>query len=172
MRASRISATLAALALCLAAGCAGHHPSPGASPSALPLLLDDRGIIMPLAKAERSISLRPFLPVKTPLAYAALPGLGGPDIPTTRGIGIEYLTSAGARVILSQWPKQHFTLNFITRDITMTPCLPVLFMHTNLAWTTKRGSLMTLIPDGNMSAKSLLSEARRLLSHGACTARG
>lgn len=158
-----------ALAFALA-GCSGRHaPSPNATPSGAPLRLDDRGTIMSLAKLRRNVDLRPFVPVPNPLAYAALPGLGGPDTPANRGVGIEYVAPSGSRMILSEWPKQNYRLNFITKDITATPCVPVIFMHKNIAWTSKRGALMTLIADGEGSRQELEREARRLLARGACT---
>ncbi|NNM92066.1 MAG: hypothetical protein HKL92_01855, partial [Candidatus Eremiobacteraeota bacterium] len=101
------------------ASCSGRHaPSPNATPSGPPLLLDDRGTIMSLAKLRQNVDLRPYVPVPNPLAYAALPGLGGPDTPANRGVGIEYVAPSGSRMILSEWPKQRYRLNFITKDIT------------------------------------------------------
>lgn len=169
LRNARSVAFAAALAL-VAVACSGKHaPSPSATPIGPPLLLDDRGTIMSLAKLRRNVDLRPFIPVPEPLAYAALPGLGGPDTPANRGVGIEYVAPSGTRMILSQWPKQQYQLNFITKDITATPCVPVLFMHENIAWTSKRGAVMTLIADGGGSRQELEREARRLLARGACT---
>ncbi len=153
-----------------AAGCSGRHePSPNATPSGPPLLLDERGTIMSLAKLQRNVDLRPFVPVPNPLAYAALPALGGPDTPANRGVGIEYIAPSGTRMILSQWPKQNYQLNFISKDLTATPCVPVIFMHENVAWTSRRGALMTLIADGEASRGAIEREARRLLARGACT---
>ncbi len=153
-----------------AAGCSGRHtPAPGASPSGPPLLLDERGTIMSTAKLRQNVDLRPFKPVPNPLAYAALPGLGGPDTPANRGVGIEYIAPSGTRMILSEWPKQNYQLNFISKDLTATPCVPVIFMHENVAWTSKRGALMTLIADGEASRGAIEREARRLLARGACT---
>ncbi len=124
---------------------------------------------MSLAKLRRNVDLRPFIPVPNPLAFAALPGLGGPDTPANRGVGIEYVTPSGTRMILSQWPKQNYRLNFISKDLTATTCTPVIFMHENIAWTSKRGALMTLIADGEASRGAIEREARRLLARGACT---
>ena len=154
----------------IAASCSGRHtPAPGASPSGPPLLLDERGTIMSMAKLRRNVDLRPFEPVPHPLAHAALPGLGGPDTPANRGVGIEYVAPSGTRMILSEWPKQNYQLNFISKDLTATPCVPVIFMHENVAWTSKRGALMTLIADGEASRGAIEREARRLLARGACT---
>lgn len=124
---------------------------------------------MSLAELRRNVDLRPFVPVPNPLAYAALPGLGGPDTPANRGVGIEYVAPSGTRMILSEWPKQSYQLNFISKDLTATPCTPVIFMHENIAWTSKRGALMTLIADGEASRGAIEREARRLLARGACT---
>ena len=124
---------------------------------------------MSLAKLQRNVDLRPFVPVPNPLAYAALPALGGPDTPANRGVGIEYIAPSGTRMILSQWPKQNYRLNFISKDLTATPCVPVIFMHENVAWTSRRGALMTLIADGEASRGAIEREARRLLARGACT---
>ena len=163
----RFVSTLCVLSCLSLTACGGKAPEEQHEPAAL--LLDARGIIMPLAKAEKNVALRPFLPVRKPLAFAVIPPLGGPDLPSTRGIGIEYATPNGDRFVLSQWPKQNYDLNFILRNITSTPCVPVRFMQTNLAWTTKRGLLMTLLPDGTLSGSVLAREAQRLLRHGACT---
>lgn len=153
-----------------AAGCSDRHaPSPSATSSGPPMLLDERGTIMSPAKLRRNVDLRPFIPVPNPLAYAALPGLGGPDTPANRGVGIEYVAPSGTRMILSEWPKQNYQLNFISKDLSTTPCVPVIFMHENVAWTSKRGAIMTLIADGSASRGAIEREARRLLARGACT---
>ena|GEM_PF-1295402 len=165
-----LSISLALVLAVAVAGCSGRRaPATNASPSGPPLLLDERGTIMSLAKLHRNVDLRPYVPVPNPLAYAALPGLGGADTPANRGVGIEYIAPSGTRMILSEWPKQHYRLNFISKDITATPCVPVIFMHENVAWTTKRGAVMTLIADGEGSRSALEREARRLLARGACT---
>ncbi len=79
-----------------------------------PMLIDDRGIVMPLEEAVTNrISYKPWIPPRQILKYAVIPPLGDLDTPDHRGIAIEYQFKNQA-MLLSEWPKQNFTLLFST----------------------------------------------------------
>lgn len=167
MRLKRLTiATLLASALA-ACSHAGGGASPRASASLPPMLIDQRGITMPLEAAVKEISFRPTLPPGQVLAFAVIPPLGGPDKRETRGLAAEY-ASGRVAMVLSEWPKGSYTLAFPGKDITNSPCVFAKFSATGIAWTSRRGLLMTLQPDGNVSARAVEAEARRLIAAGAC----
>lgn len=153
--------------LVLLAGCHKNDAAP--APSLPPLLIEDRGFVMPLEQAMTKISYSPYVPSGVQVvAYAVLPPLGGKDKPATRGVAIEY--EYGRRTwLLSQWPKQNFILLFLHGDnITDTPCTVAHYKKDGVAWTTRGTLAMTLQPDGNVPAAAVDAEARRLIAAGAC----
>jgi hypothetical protein len=132
------------------------------------MLIDDRGISMPLEEAVTKIDYRPWIPPGQVLKYAVIPPLGGADTPSNRGIAVEYEVK-GTAMLLSEWPKQNFTLLFLrAQDITTKPCEIAHYKLDGVAWTTHGPLAMTLQPDGNVSPKAVEAEARRLLANGAC----
>lgn len=148
-------------------GCQNHRPEQ--APSLPPLLIDDRGVVMPFQDAVTKISYRPYVPTSGQiLAYAVIPPLGNQDTPAHRGIAIEY--ESGRRAwLLSQWPKQNFTLLFLHgKNITDAPCTIAHYKKDGVAWTTRGALAMTLQPDGNVPAAAVVAEARRLIAAGAC----
>lgn len=165
MRSNRL---LAALMLCALTACAHKGGSdPAANASLPPLIIDQRGITMPLKDAVKEIAFRPYLPPSQVLAFAVIPPLGGPDVRAGRGLAAEYATGRVA-MLLSEWPKQNFTLAFPGKDITNAPCELAKMSSTGVAWTSRHGLLLTLQPDGNVSPHVVEAEARRLIGAGAC----
>jgi len=164
-----------AFALVLAACSTAPAPAPTPTPdgprqpdkSATGLLLDQRGVAMPLEKAVREIAFRPFLPLEHYTAVAVIPPLGNDDTPSNRGIAFEY-GPRGAATILSEWPKQSFRIVVAGHDATATPCKPVPYSQNGLVWTTPHGLVMTLQPDGKTSVAAIAARARVLIAHGAC----
>ena len=149
------------------AACA-HKSSAPAQPSLPPMLIDDRGIVMPLEQAVTKINYRPWVPHRQILKIAVIPPLGDLDTPDHRGIAFEYQFGSQA-MLLSEWPKQNFTLLFLHgQDITFTPCTIAHYKIDGVAWTTKTKLAMTLQPDGNVNPKDVDAEARRLIAQGAC----
>ncbi len=126
---------------------------------------------MPLHQAVTHISYRPYVPRGAQiLAYAVIPPLGDKDTPANRGIAVEYESNRHAW-LLSQWPKQNFTLLFLHgNNISDAPCTIAHYKKDGVAWTTRGTLAMTLQPDGNATAASVDAEARRLFAAGACTA--
>jgi hypothetical protein len=158
-----------ACAIALAAGACAHK-SAAPQPSQAPMLIDDRGIVMPLEDAVTShkISYRPWIPPRQILKVAVIPPLGDLDTPSHRGIAFEYQFGNQA-MLLSEWPKQNFTLLFLRgQDITYTPCKIAHYKADGVAWTTKTKLAMTLQPDGNVNPKEVDAEALRLIAQGAC----
>lgn len=162
-------------ALALAACTNAPAPAPTATPdgprtpdkSATGLLLDQRGVAMPLEKAVREIAFRPFLPPERYTAVAVIPPLGNDDSPANRGIAFEY-GPRGAATILSEWPRQNFRISVAGRDATATPCMPVPYSRNGVVWTTPHGLVMTLQPDGKTSVAAIAERARTLIARGAC----
>ncbi len=158
----------AAVLACALAGCAhrsGANPAPSASLP--PMLIDQRGITMPLEDAVKKIGFKAFLPPGQILAFAVIPPLGGNDTRENRGLAAEYVSGRVA-MLLSEWPKQNFTLAFPRKDLTSTPCELAKYSETGFAWTSRGGLAMTLQPDGNVNSGAIEAEARRLIGAGAC----
>ena len=122
---------------------------------------------MPLEQVVTHIAFRPFLPSSQVLAYAVLPPLGDLDTNEHRGIGIEYV-SGGSALVLSQWPKQKFDIAFGHGAPVLRSCAPTHYSTEAVAWTTPRGLVMTLQPDGAVAPAVVDEEARRLIRNGAC----
>ena len=123
---------------------------------------------MPLDEAVRKIAFRPYLPPGQVLAIAVIPPLGDEDTTAHRGMAIEYVASRKA-MLLSQWPKQHFTLAFGGRDVTYAPCTIVHYSADGVGWTARSGLMLTLQPDGKAGTGTVNAEARRLIASGACS---
>jgi hypothetical protein len=159
-------ALLTAALLCLAA-CGQHEPA-AQEPSVPALLIDRRGVTMPLGEAVTDIAYRPWLPPGRVLKYAVIPPLGNDDTPRNRGIAVEY-ESSGRALLLSEWPKQNFSLLFLRNvDIAHVPCKVVHYKPNGLAWTTHGNLAMTLQPDGDLDSGTLSAEAQHLIAAGAC----
>lgn len=136
--------------------------------SLAPMLIDDRGIVMPLEAAVAKIAYRPWLPPNAPLKFAIIPPLGDLDTPAHRGIAIEY-ADGRQPMLLSEWPKQNFSLLFLhNADVTNLPCTVAHYKDNGIAWTTRGKLAMTLQPDGPMDPKLVEKEGRRLIAAGAC----
>jgi hypothetical protein len=150
---------LAALPACT------HKAEPAATPP--PMLIDQRCTTMPLEEAITHIAFKPYMPSDQVLAYAVLPPLGDLDTDAHRGLGIEYVRN-GEPMLISQWPKQGFTIAF-GRDIDSIPtCTVTHYMTNGVAWLTPHNVVVTLQPDGNVAPSTVESEARRIVRAGAC----
>jgi hypothetical protein len=153
-------------AVLFVAGCS--HKDAATEPSPTPMLIDDRGVVMPLEEAVTKISYKPWIPRRQVLKFAVIPPLGDLDTPAHRGIAVEYQTSKGP-MLLSEWPQQNFTLLFLhNEDITLTPCTIAHYKTDGVAWTTRGKLAMTLQPDGNVNPKDVDAEAKRLIAGGGC----
>ena len=131
------------------------------------MLIDERGTTMPLEQVVTHIAFRPFVPSPQVLAYAVLPPLGGLDTNANRGIGIEYLSGSTA-MLLSEWPKQQFSVAFGQGQAGVANCTPVHYSAQALAWTTPRNVVMTIQADGSAAPATVEAEAHRLIRRGAC----
>ena len=143
------------------------HGKPNASASLPPMMITDRGTVMPLEQAVTKIGFRPYLPPGQILAFAVIPPLGSLDTVANRGLAIEYVVG-GQAMLLSEWPKQGFALTLGGKNIATSPCVMAHYKIDGPAWTSRRGLLFTLQPDGNVNAKIVDAEARRLMRSGAC----
>jgi hypothetical protein len=157
---------LSILALLLLCACGGHKAAES-SESPPPLLIDERGTTMPLEKVVTHIVFRPFIPSAQVMAYAVLPPLGDLDTNPHRGIGIEYAAGHNA-MLLSEWPKQGYTIAFGHGQLAVEPCKPTHYSTQAVAWTTPGNLVMSLQPDGAAPSAAVDLEARRLIRLGAC----
>jgi hypothetical protein len=153
------------LALCVSAcaapqGSAQVHDTP--KPAAT-VLLDARGVRMPLQDAVKQIAFRPLIPPSQIVSVALIPPLGGTDRRESHGIAIEY-ASAGDALLLSEWPRLGF-------QVTRSPCAPVAYKTDAFVWTTRNGLVMTLQPDGTVAPSHVMREVRRLMRAAACRTR-
>jgi hypothetical protein len=156
---------LAALVLTVPA--CGHRARAAVQATLPPLLIDDRGVTMPLEEVVTRIAYRPWMPPGEMLRYAVIPPLGNNDTPENRGVAVEY-ESSGKAMLLSEWPKQNFALLFLRTNISFEPCTIVHYKADGVAWTTRGKLAMTLQPDGEVSPRFVDAEARRLIAAGAC----
>lgn len=158
-----------AIAAALLVALAACQKSAPTAPSPPPMMIDDRGIVLPLEEAVTKISYRPWIPPVQVIKWAVIPPLGGNDTPANRGIAAEY-QNGQYLFVLSQWQnKQNFPLTFLHgTDITNTNCVFGKFATDGFAWSSKRQLVMAIMPDGSIPPKDVEKEARRLLAAGAC----
>jgi hypothetical protein len=143
--------------------CASPHQSTetrGTPKPAPTLLIDARGVSMPLTDAVKQIAFRPFIPGNQIVSVALIPPLGGTDRRESHGVAIEY-ASAGDALLLSEWPRMGF-------EITRSACAPVAYKPDAYLWTTRNGLVMTLQADGAVPRSRIVREVRRLFRAGAC----
>lgn len=162
----RILVVLLALCLTACAQNARHaetQTQDGPQPAPT-LLVQARGVTVPLTQAVRQIAFKPFIPGAQIAAVALIPPLGGTDRRESHGIAIEY-ASAGDALVLSEWPRLGF-------DITRSPCAPVAYKSDGILWTTRNGQVMTLQPDGTVAPSRIVREVHRLFAAGACRTPG
>ncbi len=166
----RLAAPLVALAL---AACAHPAPVQETDPNAVRtpdasasgMLLDGRGVAMSFEKAVHLISFAPLLPIERVDAIAVIPPLGNDDSLANRGIAFEF-TANGAKMILSEWPAQNFRIAFAGHDASAVSCKPVAYSHNGIVWTTPKGLVLTLQPDGGAKAARIAREANALIARG------
>ncbi|HEY8313752.1 MAG TPA: hypothetical protein VIG51_06220 [Candidatus Baltobacteraceae bacterium] len=148
--------------------CARADRAPGPAATARPLLIEGKGVTMPLEDAVRQIAFRSFVPTSALAAVAVIPPLGNADTHENRGIAFEYAAGGGAMLLLSQWPAQDFGLVVGPADLNARRCSPVRYAADAVIWSTRSALVMTLQPDGKVSPGRVAAEARRLLARGAC----
>lgn len=165
------AALLAALTLCAACGGGKDAQTQGPQspqPSARSLLIDSRGVVMPLADAVKTVRFVPFIPSAQIISVAVIPPLSDAAGRNAEpGLAIEY-ESNGDALLLSQWPRAGLHIGVGATSITSRPCAPVAYKADGLLWTTRNGRVMTLQPDGTVLASRVAREADRLLRAGAC----
>jgi len=160
--------------LVAAAGPVFAEPTtPPATPS--PYVISRLGIETPERDALSGIGFRPFVPSRHPLAVALLAPFHGADTVANRGIGYEYAGDRGRMYVVRQWPSNGGSIRgFPTIALGEAACPDVhAFGGTNskprgLVWTTPRGLVFTLQPDGAPDTRNLEAEWRRLVRRGAC----
>lgn len=158
------------LALALAAAMLPAVAS--ATPEAPRSALDGRGFVTDRATAERAIAFRPFVPDRYPNEVAILPPFHGEQISKNEGIAYDYARN-GRSWILQQWPRNGGTLRAFAPLSTDVTCADVHAIGgkqhpRGVAWTTPRGMVFSLTPDGSADQRTIVAEFRRLAKLGAC----
>lgn len=134
--------------------------------------LDGRGFVTNRSAAERAISFRPFVPDRAPLEVAILPPFHGEGVSKNEGIAYDYARN-GRSWILQQWPRNGGDLNAFAPLPAEGACADVHAVGgkkhpRGVAWTTPRGMVFSLTPDGIADAHTIAAEFRRLTKLGAC----
>jgi hypothetical protein len=150
-----------------------EQPSPPPTPS--PYLIARMGIETPERDALGGIGFRPFVPSHRPAVVALLAPFKGADTAQNRGIGYEYAGDRGKMYALAQWPSNGGSISgFPGMSLGEAGCPDVhAFGGTKskprgLVWTTPRGLVFTLQPDGAPDPRNVEAEWRRLVRRGAC----
>lgn len=134
------------------------------------MLIESRGVTMPLAQAVRKLSFPPFIPSAEIASVALIPPLNDDEDKREPGIALEYERDGDA-LLLSQWPRKGIEIVVAGVDATSRPCAPVAYKPDGLLWTTRDGRVMTLQPDGAVAPALVAREVDRLLRAGACQRR-
>jgi hypothetical protein len=153
-------------ALAIAAVPVQAEPEPATS------ALSQRGFVTDRAAAERAIAFRPFVPERAPLGVALLPPFHGGQLSKYEGIAYEYARH-GRDWILQQWPRNGGDLNAFGSLPAYGVCTDVHAVGgrknpRGVTWTTPRGLVFSLTPDGTAEPRTILTEFRRLVNLGAC----
>jgi len=173
--AMRITFAGAVCALVLATTSAvfAEPTAPPATPS--PYLVARQGIETPERDALSGIGFRPFTPTRHALTVALLAPFKGPDTLANRGIGYEYAGDRGRMYVLRQWPSNGGSISGFPGITLNEPACPDVHAFggtkskpRGLVWTTPRGLVLTLQPDGAPDPRNLEAEWRRLVRRGAC----
>jgi len=166
-----IALALFALALVTAvpARAADDVKKPPPTPS--PWLVGRLGVSTPEADALAGIAFRPFVPTRAYKDVALLAPFRGKDARANRGIGYEY-EDRGRLYVLTEWPANGGSIDgFPTLPATDPDCrnarsFPI--AGGGIVWSTPRGIVATLRPDGETDANVLVAEWHRLVRRGAC----
>ena len=143
-----------------------------AEPTAPHSALDARGFVTDRAMAERAIAFRPFVPDPAPLEVAILPPFHGTQVSKNEGVGYVYARN-GRSWILQQWPRNGGDLAAFAPLAAEAACTDVHAVGAKkhprgVAWTTPRGMVFSLTPDGTADPRTIVAEFRRLAKRGAC----
>ena len=152
---------------------------------------------MPLRKALRTISFKPFVPPYKLIDVGLLPALRGEEDSKTKanpnwGIALEYRVKH-VRYALSQWPLNGAGLGVASgKKLEQNGCYMTVYKPDGVLWISKRGIAAKLEADNTMppeikkegggdatpspkpayhaaaSTKDVVAEARRLITLGAC----
>lgn len=165
MRALLLAAGFVAFA---APALAGPEPTP--TP---PSPLAHHGFVTDRPNAEAAIAFRPFVPDPNPVAVALEPPFHGPQVSKNEGIAYAY-RHAGRTWILSEWPANGGRIDRFASLAERAPgcgeahAVGGRTRPRGLVWSTPRGLVMSLLPDGSAERRTLLAEWRRLARRGAC----
>jgi hypothetical protein len=145
----------------------------GSSSAALSPLAH-RGFVTDRVTAERAVAFRPFVPAMLPIQVALLPPFHGEQVSANEGIAYAY-GRHGRTWILSEWPQNGGTLGAFAPlpALREARCDDVHAIGGSekprgVAWSTPRGIVLTLTPDGSADPHTIVTEWHRLLRRGAC----
>jgi len=140
-------------------------------PTPSPWLVGRLGVSIDEQDALAGIGFRPFVPTRAYKDVALLAPFHGNDTRSNRGIGYEY-EAHGRYYVLTQWPANGGTIDgFPALRANDPDCRDARSFPrpgSGIVWSTPRGIVATLRPDGESDAKMLLAEWHRLVRRGAC----
>jgi hypothetical protein len=140
-------------------------------PTPSPWLVGRLGVSTPEQDALAGIAFRPFVPTRVYKDVALLAPFRGKDTRGNRGIGYEY-EDRGRLFVLTQWPANGGSIDGFPalaggdpdcRDARAFPDAGA-----GIVWSTPRGIVAALRPDGESDANVLVAEWHRLVRRGAC----
>jgi hypothetical protein len=137
-----------------------------------PTALSKRGFDTDLPTAVRAIAFRPFMPDRPVTEVALLPPFHGEDVSRNEGVGLAY-RRAGRAWLLQEWPRNGGSLADFGRLTSFQGCADVHAVGGNekprgVVWTTPRGLVLSLTPDGSAEPPVIEAEFRRLVERGGC----
>ncbi|GAC1573961.1 MAG: hypothetical protein NVS3B7_05660 [Candidatus Elarobacter sp.] len=145
--------------------------APGSAPAST--ALSRRGSVTSRAAAESAIAFRPFVPDDAPTEVALLPPFNGSAaLAVNEGIGYAY-GRHGRAWVLTQWPRNGGDLRAFAALAPEARCTDVhaiggKHQPRGVVWSTPRGFVFSLTPDGSAEPRTIVAEFRRLVSRGAC----
>jgi len=166
-----IALALIALALVAAVPAHAEEDAKKPPPTPSPWLVGRLGVSTPEQDAMQGIAFRPFIPTREYKDVALLAPFRGKDVRAYRGIGYEY-EARGRLFVLTQWPANGGSIDGFPAlpaadpDCRNVRAFPI--AGSGIVWSTPRGIVATLRPDGESDAKALVAEWHRLVRRGAC----
>lgn len=129
-------------------------------------------VLLATGTLASAIAFRPFVPDGTIRSTSLQPPFHAGAV---HGEGIAYDYARNARAwILSEWPRRGGSLDrFMPLALGEGRCVDVHAVGNakeprGIVWSTPRGVILSLVPDGSADARTIAAEWRRLVRLGAC----
>ena len=151
-----------------------------ATPTPIPPLIEQRGIVVPIPEAMQRIRFRPFMPTARPARSALLAPFhndrSAEENPANYGLAWEYV-ERGRTFVLPQWPRAGVSLSTYSKLPAEPNCKDSYLIDGSaleprgIGWETAR-SIFVFQPDdtnpSNRHGAGLKAEWHRLVQRGGC----